>query len=420
MAETFVIVGASLAGGTAAATLRGEGFDGQVILIGAESRPPYERPPLSKEYLRGEAPFEKALVRTSGFYGDNGIQTLFGIRAVGVHVADRRVELEGGQRVAYDKLLIATGGRNRRFPIPGLDLGGVYDLRSVEDADGIRAEAARGGKAVVVGMGFIGSEVAASLRTLGLEVTAVEVFKVPLQRVLGEDVGRVLEGIHRDHGVEMIFEDPVAGFEGSGRVERVMTKSGHGIECDFTVVGLGSEPVTDLVQGTDVKVDNGILVDKYCRTSVEGIYAAGDVANHYHPLFGRHLRVEHWQNAMRQGAAAARSMLGRAAPYEEVHWFWSDQYDANIQYAGSHTTWDQLVVRGSIEDRSFVAFYLRDGLVDAAVAVNRAKDLRRAMSLIRARLPVEPSALRDEDADLRKLAAPVGRAGRASSSQATS
>ncbi|MGH2794915.1 MAG: NAD(P)/FAD-dependent oxidoreductase [Actinomycetota bacterium] len=404
MEGTFVIVGASLAGGTAAATLREEGFDGKLILIGAESHPPYERPPLSKEYLRGEAPFEESLVRPATFYGENEIQTLFGSRVLHVHPNEHAVEVEGGRRIKYEKLLIATGGRNRHFPIPGLDLGGVYDLRMREDADRIRAEATPGRKAVVVGMGFIGSEVAASLRMLGLKVTGVEGSKVPLHRVLGEGVGRVLEGIHRDHGVEMIFEDPVAAFEGSGHVDRVVTKTGRMIECDFAVVGLGAEPVTELVQGTDVKVDNGIVVDEYCRTSVEEIYAAGDIANHYHPLFGRHVRVEHWQNAQRQGASAAQSMLGRSAPYEDVHWFWSDQYDANIQYAGFHTTWDELVVRGRPEDRNFIAFYVKDGLIDAAVALNRANDLRRAMSLIKARLPVESSALRDDDTDLRRLA----------------
>lgn len=404
-AETFVIVGASLAGATAAATLREEGFDGRIVLIGAEARPPYERPPLSKEYLRGEQPLDKALVRPPEFYAEQQIETLFGIRAVALSPAERRIELEDGSRVGYDKLLITTGGRNRRLPIPGLDLEGVHGLRDAADADRIRTAAARARKAVVVGMGFIGAEAAASLRQMGLGVTAIEGARVPLERVLGEEVGRVLEAIHRDQGVELIFADPVAAFEGAGRVETVVTKSGRRIVCDFAVVGLGIEPVTDLVAGTDVKVDNGIVVDELSRASVERIYAAGDVANHHHPVFGRHVRVEHWQNALKQGAAAARSMLGKAEPYDEVHWFWSDQYDANIQYAGFHTEWDELVVRGSMKDRSFVAFYLKDGQVEAAAALNRAKDLRRSMPLIKARVPVDPVALRDEDMEIRRLAA---------------
>jgi 3-phenylpropionate/trans-cinnamate dioxygenase ferredoxin reductase subunit len=404
MADRIVIVGASLAGGTAAATLRDEGFDGEIVLIGAEAHPPYERPPLSKEYLRGAQPFEKSLVRPPEWFQPSGIETRFGTRVAHVDPEARAVELEDGERVGFGTLLIATGGRNRRLPIPGLDLEGVYDLRFVEDSDRIRSHVQSARSAVVVGMGFIGSEVTASLRQLGLEVTAIEVFKAPLQGVLGEEVGGVLEGLHRDHGVAMRFEDPVAAFEGSGRVERVRTRSGAAFECDFAVVGLGISPATEIVSGTGVQVDNGIVVDELCRTSVAGIYAAGDVANHHHPLFGRSMRVEHWQNAMRQGAAAAKSMLGKGAPYEEVHWFWSDQYDANIQYAGFHTSWDELVVRGSLADRSFVAFYLNGGVVDAAVGVNRAKDLRRAIALIKTRRPVETSKLRDEDVDLKMLA----------------
>lgn len=406
MPETFVIVGASLAGGTAAAALREEGFDGRVILIGAEPEPPYERPPLSKEYLRGETPFEKALVRPPDFYATSGIETRFGVAATRVDPTEKAVGLADGERVPYDKLLIATGGRNRRPPIPGLDLDAVYDLRTVGDADRIRSEIAPGRKAVVVGMGFIGAEVAASLRRSGVDVTAVEPFQTPLFRVLGEEVGRVIEGFHRDHGVALLFEDSVEAFEGAGRVERVATKAGRRIECDFAVVGVGIEPVTDVAAGAGVEIDDGILVDEHCRTNVEGVYAAGDVANHYHPVFGRRVRVEHWQNALKQGPAAARSMLGKGGPYEDVHWFWSDQYDMNLQYAGFHTSWDELVVRGSLEERSFVAFYCRGGRVLASVAVNRGKDLRKSMPLIKAGVPLDPAQLRDEDVDLRGLGPP--------------
>jgi 3-phenylpropionate/trans-cinnamate dioxygenase ferredoxin reductase subunit len=403
MSGTFVIVGASLAGGGAAATLREEGFDGRVILIGAEPRPPYERPPLSKEYLRGELSFEGALVQPSGYYDENGIESRFGVRATRVDAAVKMVELEGGERVAYDKLLVATGSRNRRIPVPGLDLDGVYDLRTVADSDRIRAEIAPGRKAVVVGMGFIGSEVAASLRQSGVDVVVVDRNEVPLRRVLGEEVGRVIEGIHRDHGTSMIFEDRVIAFEGAGRVERVTTARGRRIECDFVVVGLGSEPVTDLLAGTGARIDNGVVVDEYLRTDVEGIYAAGDVANHYHPVFERRIRVEHWQNALKQGPAAARAMLGKGEPYDEVPWFWSDQYEHNLQYAGFHTEWDELVVRGSMDERNFVAFYRKDERVLAAVAINRGKDARRSMPLIKAREPVYAAGLCDLAVDLRTL-----------------
>jgi 3-phenylpropionate/trans-cinnamate dioxygenase ferredoxin reductase subunit len=409
MPETLVIVGASLAGGSAAATLRQEGFEGRVILSGAEPQPPYERPPLSKEYLRGESPFENALVQTADFYGEHGIETQFGVRATRVDATEKTLELDGKERIAYDGLLIATGGRNRQLTIPGLDLEGVYQLRTVADCNRIREEIFPGRKAVVVGMGFIGSEVAASLRQSGVEVAVVDRNKVPLRRVLGEEVGRVIEGVHRDHGTELTFEDTVAAIEGAGRVERVTTQHGRHIECDFVVVGLGVEPVTELLAGTGVEIDNGIVVDEYCRTGVEGIYAAGDVANHYHPVFGRHIRVEHWQNALRQGSAAARSMLGKGESYEEIPWFWSDQYELNLQYAGLHTDWDELVVRGSMEERNFVDFYRKDGRALAVVAINRGRDLRRSVPLIKVQDQVEAAKLRDPDIDLRTLANTAGK-----------
>lgn len=403
MPLSFVIVGASLAGATAAATLREDGFDGDITLIGAEPQPPYERPPLSKQYLRGEAPFEKALVRPATFYDDHRIVTLFGVRATRVEPVERIVHLETGRRVRYDKLLIATGVRNRRPPIPGLELEGVLDLRSVGDADALRGHIAVGKRAVVIGMGFIGCEVAASLRQMGVEVVAIESSPTPLFRVLGEDVGAVVAGIHREHGVDTIFDDLVLRFEGHGRVERVITKSGRRLECDFAVVGVGVEPVVDFLAESGIGIDNGILVDEYCRSTVEGIYASGDVANHIHPVFGRRMRVEHWQNAIKQGAAAARSMLGTGQPYDAIHWFWSDQYDANLQYAGFHHEWDRLVVRGSLQRRSFVAFYLNQGRIDAVVALNRGKDVRRAMPLIGSREVVDPERLKDEGVDLREL-----------------
>jgi 3-phenylpropionate/trans-cinnamate dioxygenase ferredoxin reductase subunit len=397
-------VGASLAGATAALTLREEGFQGRVVLFGDEPHMPYERPPLSKEYLRGEAPFLNAYVRPPDFYDANGIEARLGTRVARVEPSERIVELADGERVRYDRLLIATGARNRGLPVAGADLEGVTDLRTIEDADRIRAHASSGRKAVVVGMGFIGSEVAASLRQLDVEVAVVAPGSAPLQRVLGEEVGGVLAEIHREQGVELHLGDSVRAFEGSGRVERVVTAAGRRIECDFAVVGVGVEPAVELASGTGIELENGIVVDEYCRTNVEWIYAAGDVANHYHPVFGRRIRVEHWENALKQGPAAARNMLGKDERYEDIPWFWSDQYDTNLQYAGFHTTWDELVVRGSFEERSFVTFYCTAGRVLAAVAVNRGKDLRRSIPLIKARRPVGPAKLRDPDLDLRTLA----------------
>jgi 3-phenylpropionate/trans-cinnamate dioxygenase ferredoxin reductase subunit len=404
MPPAFVIIGASLAGGVAAATLRQDGFDGEVVLIGAEAQPPYERPPLSKQYLRGEAPFEKALVRPAGFYEQNRIETRFNTRATRVDPVRRTVALDTGAPVHYGKLLIASGVRNRRPPIPGLDLPGVFDLRSVSDADALRSQIMSGRKAVVVGMGFIGCEVAASLRQKGVEVVSIDSSPAPLFRVLGAEVGRVMAAVHQDHGVQAVFEDVVTRFEGGAGVERVITRSGRRIDCDFAVVGVGVEPVVDFVAGSGVDTAHGILVDEYCRTAFEDIYAAGDVANHYHPIFQKRMRVEHWQNAMQQGAAAARSMLGKGQPYDAIHWFWSDQYDVNLQYAGFHHEWDQMVVRGRLDDRRFLAFYLNQGRVDAVVGLNRGKDIRRAMALIKSRDVVDTRQLADEDIDLRSLA----------------
>ena len=403
MANAYVIVGGSLAGATAAVTLREEGADGSVTLIGAEHQPPYERPPLSKAYLRGEVPFDKSLVRPAAFYAEHRIETLSDIHATRIDTSARVVELEDRRRVPFDVLLIATGGRNRRISIPGSELEGIYSLRTVEDADRIKAEIGVGRRVVVVGMGFIGSEVAASLRQKGLDVVAIEPAKTPLFRVLGEAVGQNIADLHRAHGVRTIFEDTVAAFEGTQRVARVITKGGLRLDCDFVVAGIGIEPVVDMLDGTGVHVDNGVVVDQYCQTNVPGIYAAGDVANHYHPVFERQIRVEHWHNAIKQGAAAARNMLGKLVPYDEIHWFWSDQYEANLQYAGFHTKWDQLVVRGRLDSGSFLAFYINDERIDAVVGLNRAKDVRRAIPLIKARRMLNLGQLQDESIDLRSL-----------------
>jgi len=403
MSPTMVIIGANLAGGVAAITLREEGFDGKIILIGAEPHPPYERPPLSKKYLQGEKSLAEITLRPAEFYAERNIETRFGVRARRIDPQVKTVELETGERIPYDKVLIATGVRNRKLPVPGADLPGIYSLRDAADADVIRRESVAGRRAVLVGMGFIGSEVAATLRQLGVEVTVIEPLKRPLAHILGEDIGRVFESFHRERGVEMYFEELVTRFEGNDRVQRVITRSGRQLECDFVVVGVGVEPVTEVVEGTGVKLDNGIVVDEYCQTNIAGIYAAGDVARHFHPLVGRHIRVEHYQNAISQGMTAARNMLGQQQAYTEAHWFWSDQYEYNIQYAGFHGEWDQFVVRGSLEQRDFVAFYLRESRIGAAVAINRPKDLRLTMPLIQAKTQVEAKNLADESVKLRSL-----------------
>ena len=415
--QRFVIIGASLAGARAAAVLREEGFDGDVQLIGGEGQPPYNRPPLSKGYLRGQERFEDQLVHPVAYYAEHDIQLRLGIRATGIDPARKLVELEGGEHVGYDRLLVATGGRNRALSVPGADLDGIFQLRTLEDCDRIRAAARSGRRAVVIGLGFIGSEVTASLRQLGVEVTAVEGYPVPLARVLGKEVGEVLAAIHRDHGVELVLEDSVAAFEGAGRVERVRTKKGRRFECDLVIAGIGIAPNSELLAAAGAAVDNGVLVDERCRTSLPDVYAAGDVANHLHPIFGR-LRVEHWNNAFQQGRAAARSMLGREEHYDYLHSFWSDQYEHVIEYVGFAASWDALVFRGRPESRKFLGFYLQEGIVRAAVGLNRGGDpedpkaeseLKLVARLIRDRVRVEPSKLADEEVDLHHVGAGAAR-----------
>jgi 3-phenylpropionate/trans-cinnamate dioxygenase ferredoxin reductase subunit len=401
----IVIVGAGEAGGTAAGVLRDRGYDGELILLGAEPLPPYERPPLSKEYLRGES--DHHFVRPEGWYAEHAVDARFGTRAERVNVADRVIELEGGGRVAFDQAVIATGSRNRRFDWPGLDLPGVYDLRFAPDADAIRAAAASASKAVLVGMGFIGAEVAASLRHLGLDVTVVEFFSAPLERVLGAELGGAIAALHRDHGVEMVFGDAAERFEGDGRFETLVTREGRRIEGDFAVVGVGVEPVTEVAERGEVPTDNGIPVDATLRTAVEGVWAIGDVARHDHPVFGP-IRVEHFDNALKMGEHVAKNLLGANEPFDDAHWFWSDQYDANIQMAGFATEWDRTVIRGSLEDRAFAAFLLKDGQLLSTFTMNWKADVRRSMPLIKAKARPDPDQLADPEVDLRKLARAAG------------
>ena len=401
--QTFVIIGANLAGGRAAEALRKEGFEGRVVLIGAEPDPPYERPPLSKEYLRGQIAREKIFIHKPGFYEEQRIELRLGVRATCLDLQGRVVELESGERIAFDRLLLATGGRPRKLSVPGSDLDGIYDLRTVADGERIAAELRPGRRLVVIGAGFIGAEVAASARMQGLDVTVLEMALVPLGRALGDEMGGIYAEIHREHGVELLTGEAIDRFEGSGRVERVVGASGRAIDCDFVVVGVGIEPATELAEEAGLAVDNGIVVDEYAETSVPGVFAAGDVARFYHPVLRERLRVEHWANAQNQGVLVAKNMLGRREAYVEIPWFWSDQYDLNLQYVGHASSWDEIVLRGDVAGRKFTAFYLKGGRLRAALTVNRFKDIRPSRELIKLGVAVEAATLRDDAVELKSL-----------------
>jgi 3-phenylpropionate/trans-cinnamate dioxygenase ferredoxin reductase component len=399
------VVGAGLAGASAVGALRDGGYDGPLVLIGSEPDPPYERPPLSKEFLRGEAPIDEAWVRPRGWYADRGIDARWGTQAVQLDVGDRAVILAGGDRLVFSQLVVATGSRNRRIDAPGADLPGVFDLRRIGDADRIRDAARGGARALCVGMGFIGAEVAASLRSLGCEVTVVEVFETALFRVLGSEIGRAVEAIHRDHGVTLRFHDTVAAFEGDGRLERVITGSGASIEADLAVVGVGTEPAVELLAGTGLDDAGGVPVGPTLETEIPGVFAIGDVARHDHPAFGP-IRVEHYDNAIKMGTHVAAALMGEPAVFDDPHWFWSDQYDSQIQMAGFAPTWDRMIVRGSIADRSFCAFLLDDrGTLRGAVSLDHKRDVRRSLEPIRRQARPDPAALEDPAVDVRSLIA---------------
>jgi 3-phenylpropionate/trans-cinnamate dioxygenase ferredoxin reductase subunit len=403
--ETHIIVGASLAGATATATLREEGFDGRVVLIGAEEHRPYERPPLSKDYLRGEAGRDKLYVHPDGFYADHDLELRLGSTAVELDTSGRTLTLDDGDRLGYDRLLLATGAEPRRLSIPGAELDGVLYLRSVDDSDALRERLDAGGSVVVVGAGWIGSEVAASARQRGLDVTVIDPLSVPLERVLGAEIGAVYRDIHTDHGVRMLMDTGVAAFEGDRKVERVRTSDGSELECDFVVVGVGVQPRTGLGAEAGIAVDDGVVVDARLRTGADGVFAAGDVASAHHPLYGERIRVEHWANALNQGPAAARNMLGRDAPYERLPYFFSDQYDVGMEYSGFARSWDRVVVRGDPAAREFIAFWMDGDRVLAGMNVNVWEVTDAIQRLIRERNAVDTGRLADPDVPLEELAA---------------
>jgi 3-phenylpropionate/trans-cinnamate dioxygenase ferredoxin reductase component len=401
--ETFVIVGAGMAGAKAAETLREEGFDGRVVLLGEEDVRPYERPPLSKDYLRGEAEESSIYVHDPGFYDSHDVELRTGARVVELAPQASEVELAGGERIRYDSLLLATGSSARRIPVPGIDLDGVHLLRTVGDSERLRAALGSARRLVVVGAGWIGAEVAASARQMGVEVAMVAPEAVPLERVLGPELGAIYRDVHAAHGVELALGTGVEAIEGSGRATGVRTSDGRLLEADLVVVGAGAAPRVELAEAAGLRVEGGVLCDDRLRTSVPNVFAAGDIASAQHPLIGTRVRVEHWANALEQGPAAARNMLGRDVAYDRVPYFFSDQYDVGMEYAGYATGSERVVFRGDPAGMEFIAFWLRGAQVVAGMNVNVWDVTDDIQALIRGGGDVDEDSLRDPSRPLAEV-----------------
>jgi len=409
--QTFVIVGASLAGAKAAETLRAEGFDGRVVLIGEEAERPYERPMLSKEYLRGEKPAAKLYVHDEGFYADNGIELMTGTRVQSLDPGAHEITLAGGARMSYSRLLLSTGAAPRRLPLPGADLPGVAYLRAMGESDALRAAITAASRVVVIGAGWIGSEVAASARHLGAEVAIVAPEAVPLVRVLGPEVGGVYRDLHAGHGVDLHLSTQIEAIVGDGAASGVRTTDGVVIEGDLVVVGVGVTPRVELAKLAGLTVENGIVVDEFLATSVPDVFAAGDVAATWNTRYNKRIRMEHWANALNQGPVAARNMLGQHTAYEKLPYFYSDQYDLGMEYNGYADDWDRVVVRGDRSGREFLAFWLKDGRVLAGMNANIWDQGDDIKALIRSGASVDPDRLADPSVPLADLlASPAAKA----------
>jgi 3-phenylpropionate/trans-cinnamate dioxygenase ferredoxin reductase subunit len=404
--EPFVIVGGGLAGGKAAETLRAEGFDGPVVLVAEEPELPYERPPLSKDYLLGKAARESTQVHDAGWYDEQDVDLRTGVRATRLDGAGHRVQLDTGEELGYAKLLLATGASPRRLPVPGAELDGVRYLRTLADSDRLLADFSGGGRTVViVGAGWIGLEVAAAARHHGNAVTVVEPQPTPLHAVLGSAMGAVFARLHRDHGVELLTDTTVREIRGTGgRVSTVVTDGHAGLPADVVVIGVGVIPDVGLAAAAGLDVDNGVVADHALRASAPDVFVAGDMASAFHPLYGRYVRVEPWANALNQGPAAARSMLGKDVSYERVPYFYTDQYDLGMEYSGLGGPGDTVVTRGAPEDGAFIAFWVDDGRVTAGMNVNVWDVAGPIQDLIRSRRQVQTARLTDPDTPLELLA----------------
>jgi 3-phenylpropionate/trans-cinnamate dioxygenase ferredoxin reductase component len=399
----FVIVGAGLAGAKAADALRKGGFEGDVVLLGEEGERPYERPPLSKEFLRGEAGPDKLFVHREGYYEAVGIELRLGQEVTSVDIGGNAVVLASGERVPYNSLLLCTGARPRRLPLPGADLRGVYYLRDLASSAILRAAIESASHVAVIGAGWIGCEVAASARELGAGVSMVEVARSPLEKALGPELGKFYASVHSDHGVEMYFGVEPQALVGADAVDGIRLADGRTLPADVVVVGIGATPRTELAERAGLGTGNGILTDEYLETSAPGVFAAGDAANSFNPLFGARIRVEHWANARHQGPAAAHNMLGRREVYSWVPYFYSDQYDVSMEYSGYAPSWDEVVFRGDTASRAFVAFWVKDGRVAAGMNVNIWDVSGEISALVASRRLIDINRLADPEVPLGEI-----------------
>ena len=410
MAESsrpYIVVGAGLAGAKAVEALRRHGFDGPIVLLGAEEHRPYERPPLSKDYLMGKAEREKAFVHPQGWYAEHQVDFRPRMEVTGVDRDAHEVVISGGDRLVYDKLLLATGSTPRRLTVQGADHAAVAYLRSIDDSERIKAGLQPDARIAIIGGGWIGLEVAAAARTAGAQVTVLEGAALPLLRVLGPEVATIFADLHRAHGVDLRTEISVTGIEtGDDGAAVVRLGDGDGIPADLVVVGVGIAPNTGLAEEAGLEVDNGVVVDEHLRSSDPDIFAAGDVANAYHPVLQRQLRVEHWANALHQPDVAARGMLGQDATYDRLPYFFTDQYDLGMEYFGyaDPDDYDEVVLRGDVAGLAFQAFWLRSGHVLAGLHVNQWDDADAVKKLARDQREVDVSRLRDGAVPLAQLA----------------
>jgi 3-phenylpropionate/trans-cinnamate dioxygenase ferredoxin reductase subunit len=402
--EPVVIIGGGAAGASTAYSLRQQGYDGDIEIIASEAFPPYERPPLSKEFLRS-GPLSKSLdILPIAWYEDNRVRLRLSITATEISLGEHALELSDSSQLNYSKLVLATGGRPRHVEL-GQSPDRTQYLRTVADAEQLRAKLRAGKRLAIVGAGFIGGEIAATARGLGLEVTLIEALEFPLLRVAGPLIGRMYADIHREHGVRLLTNATIQGTAESRDTIALRLSSGDVVDCDEVIIGVGLQPNTELAAAAGLDCRTGVVVDEYSRTSAPDVFAVGDVAEHFHPLFGEWIRVEHHEHALKHGAATARNLIGDLDPYVDPLWFWSDQYEYNLQAVGRLGLSDTVVTRGSIAQRSFTNFHLRRGRLVGAIGVNSGHDVRRAGRLIAARAIVAVESLADPAIDLRSVSA---------------